>query len=88
MGFGTLLSFIFGLFLLYIVGMLLVIPIKIIVKLIANGVIGGLLLLLFNFIGDFGGAILSDKSNYSVDCGFLRHTRGDIVTYIAEGFMI
>ncbi len=56
MGFGTLLSFIFGLFLLYIVGMLLVIPIKIIVKLIANGgVIGGLLLLLFNFIGgDFG----------------------------------
>ncbi len=52
MGFGTLLSFIFGLFLLYIVGMLLVIPIKIIVKLIANGgVIGGLLLLLFNFIG-------------------------------------
>ncbi len=41
MGIGTLLAFIFGLFLLYIIGLLLVIPIKIIVKLIFNGILGG-----------------------------------------------
>lgn len=71
MGFGTLLSFIFGLFLLYIVGMLLVIPIKIIVKLIANGVIGGLLLLLFNFIGGFLGLSLVINPITALTVGFL-----------------
>lgn len=55
MGVGTVLSFVFGLFLLYIVGMLLVIPIKIILKLIVNGVLGGILLLVFNLVGGFIG---------------------------------
>lgn len=71
MGFGTLLSFIFGLFLLYLVGMLLVIPIRIIIKLIVNGVIGGLLLLLFNFIGGFIGLSLVINPITAVIVGFL-----------------
>jgi inhibitor of the pro-sigma K processing machinery len=71
MGVGTLLAFIFGLFLLYIVGMLLVIPIKIILKLIANGVIGGLLLLLFNSIGGFLGLSLAINPITAVTVGFL-----------------
>ena len=68
---GTLLAFIFGLFLLYIVGMLLVIPIKMILKLIANGVIGGLLLLLFNLIGGFLGLSLAINPITAVTVGFL-----------------
>ncbi|MCF6460890.1 pro-sigmaK processing inhibitor BofA family protein [Clostridium sp. Cult3] len=71
MGVGTLLAFIFGLFLLYIVGMLLVIPIKMILKLIANGVIGGLLLLLFNLIGGFLGLSLAINPITAVTVGFL-----------------
>ena len=54
----TLLAFLLGLVLLYIVGMLLVIPIKILVKLILNGVLGGIVLFFFNLIaGLFGVAI-------------------------------
>lgn len=52
---SIVLAFLFGLFLLYILGMLLVIPIKLIIKLIINGVLGGLLLLITNFIGGFIG---------------------------------
>lgn len=51
MEFSTLLAFALGLVLLYIVGILLVVPIKFIVKLIINGLIGGIGLLLFNLIG-------------------------------------
>ena len=59
MGISAFLAFIFGLFLLYIIGMLLVIPIKIIFKLIGNGIIGGILLLIFNLIGGiFGLAVV------------------------------
>ncbi len=52
---GVVLAFLFGLFLLYILGMLLVIPIKLIIKLIINGVLGGILLLIVNFVGSFIG---------------------------------
>ena len=37
----TLLAFLAGLVILYIVGMLLVVPIKILIKLLINGIIGG-----------------------------------------------
>ncbi|GFN35709.1 pro-sigmaK processing inhibitor BofA family protein [Tepidimicrobium xylanilyticum] len=55
MGINSILAFAFGLFLLYIVGILLVIPIRLIVKLIINGVLGGILLLIVNLIGSFIG---------------------------------
>ena len=45
-----ILAFVFGLFLLYLIGMLLVIPIKIVLKLIVNGFLGGILLLIVNLI--------------------------------------
>ena len=50
-----ILAFAFGLFLLYLIGMLLVIPIKLIFKLIVNGIMGGILLLIVNVIGGFIG---------------------------------
>lgn len=55
MDLGIILAFLFGLFLLYIIGMLLVVPIKLIIKLIVNGILGGILLLIVNFIGSFIG---------------------------------
>jgi len=55
MDIGVVLAFLAGLFLLYLVGMLLVIPIRLIIKLIINGILGGILLLIANFIGGFFG---------------------------------
>ena len=71
MGMGTLLAFIFGLFLLYIIGLLLVIPIKIIVKLIFNGILGGIFLLLFNLIGGLIGLSLVVNPVTAITVGIL-----------------
>ena len=51
----NILAFLFGLVLLYIIGMLLVIPLKVIFKLIINGIIGGIILFLFNLLGGLFG---------------------------------
>lgn len=67
----TIFSFILGLILLYIVGLLLVIPIKILIKLLINGLIGGLLLFVFNLVGGiFGLSILINPLN-AIVVGFL-----------------
>ncbi|NMA58854.1 pro-sigmaK processing inhibitor BofA family protein [Clostridium cochlearium] len=71
MSIGTLLAFIFGLFLLYIIGLLLVIPIKIIGKLIVNGILGGILLLIFNLIGGIFGLNLIINPVTAIVVGFL-----------------
>ncbi|WMM24411.1 pro-sigmaK processing inhibitor BofA family protein [Tissierella sp. MB52-C2] len=52
---GTIFYYIIGLFLLYIIGLILVWPIKKIFKLVGNGILGGLILLLFNTIGKYFG---------------------------------
>ena len=71
MSIGTLLAFIFGLFLLYIIGLLLVVPIKIIGKLIINGILGGILLLIFNLIGGIIGLNLVINPVTAIVAGFL-----------------
>ncbi len=48
---GSLLFFLIGIFLVFIVGKLLLIPMKIIIKLIGNGILGGITLLIFNLVG-------------------------------------
>lgn len=55
---GNIMAYIIGLVALYIVGMLLVIPIRLLIKLLINGLIGGLVLFLFNLIGGFFGLSL------------------------------
>lgn len=51
MPFGNLFAYLIGLALLYIIGMILVIPIKVLMKLLVNGIIGGIILFLFNLVG-------------------------------------
>lgn len=71
MDIGTILYYGIGLALLYILGIILVWPIKKILKLIVNGVLGGLTLLLFNFIGQhFGLGIVINPFN-AIIVGFL-----------------
>lgn len=50
---AVVISFLIGILMLYIIGTVLVIPVKIIFKLITNAIIGGVTLVLFNFLGDF-----------------------------------
>ena len=71
MDISTVLAFAFGLFLLYLIGMLLVIPIKIVLKLIVNGIIGGILLLVVNLIGGFIGISLAINPITAIIAGFL-----------------
>jgi inhibitor of the pro-sigma K processing machinery len=51
--FSVILAYAFGLLLLYIVGWLLVMPIKFILKLLYNGIIGGIMLWVLNLVGGF-----------------------------------
>lgn len=71
MGLNTIFYYIVGLFLLYIVGLILVWPIKKIIKLIVNGILGGITLLIFNFVGkNFGLSIAISPLN-AIIVGFL-----------------
>lgn len=61
---NNILAYLIGLVILYIVGMLLVIPIKVLIKLLINGLIGGIILFVFNLIGGFFGlAIMINPLN-------------------------
>lgn len=71
MDLGTILYYIVGLFLLYIVGIILVFPIKKILKLIVNGIIGGIVLLIFNFVGKYFGLGIAINPLNSIIVGFL-----------------
>ena len=50
-----ILAFFFGLLVLYLVGKLMYFPLKIVLRLLGNAVVGGIFLLLFNVIGGFWG---------------------------------
>lgn len=56
MGFGMeisiILAYAFGLVILYVVGYLLLFPLKILLKLLLNGIIGGVALVLINLLGN------------------------------------
>lgn len=51
MPFSTIAAYLVGLLLLYVFGRVLVVPIRILMKLLINGLIGGVVLLLFNLVG-------------------------------------
>lgn len=71
MSIQVILAYAFGLFLLYIIGMLLVVPIKIIIKLIINGVLGALLLFVVNIIGRFANFVIPINPVSAIVTGLL-----------------
>ena len=56
---GILLAYALGIFALYVVGYMFLIPIKIILRLIINSVAGAVSILLINWIGSFWGIHIS-----------------------------
>jgi len=54
-GIEVIFAYIFGIIMLFLVAKLLLIPVKIVWKLAINAIIGGITLLLINFLGGFFG---------------------------------
>lgn len=73
MGFelSIILAYAFGLILLYIVGWVLLVPLKFIIRLIWNGVIGGVLLFLVNLVGAAWGVGIVINPITALVAGFL-----------------
>ena len=67
----TVIAYIFGLFLLYMLAYLLFVPLKIIMKLIYNAFVGGLLLWLVNLVGTYFGFGVPINPITALVAGFL-----------------
>lgn len=67
----TILFYLGGLILIYVIGMLLVVPLKILTKLLINGIVGGIVLVLFNFIGGMFGLSIALNPMNAIIVGFL-----------------
>jgi len=59
MNLSIVFSYLLGLFILYLVARLLLIPLRVIARLLINGIIGGLLLAAFNLVGSYFGLYLA-----------------------------
>lgn len=68
---STVAAYAFGLFLLYIVAYILYVPLKMIVRLIYNAIIGGLLLWLVNLVGGVFGLSVAINPVTALTVGFL-----------------
>lgn len=55
MEYNVVIAYAFGLILLYLLGWVLLVPLKIIIKLTYNAILGGIALVIINFIGKFIG---------------------------------
>ncbi|MDD3840238.1 MAG: pro-sigmaK processing inhibitor BofA family protein [Clostridia bacterium] len=67
----TILAYALGLVLLYFIGWLLFVPFKIVLKLIYNGIIGGIMLWLLNLVGGFFGLSVVINPLTALIAGFL-----------------
>lgn len=68
---NIILAYAFGLILLFLIGWLLIIPLKYILKLIINGLIGGIVLIILNFVGGFVGIAIGINPITALIVGFL-----------------
>ncbi len=68
---SVILAYAAGLILLYFLGWILIIPIKYLVKLIINGVVGGILLILVNLLGGFVGINIAINPITAIITGIL-----------------
>ncbi|MGE4282775.1 MAG: pro-sigmaK processing inhibitor BofA family protein [Clostridia bacterium] len=53
--YNVIVAYVFGLILLYFVGWILLVPLKMVIKLIYNSLLGGIALMIVNFFGGFIG---------------------------------
>lgn len=68
---NIIIAYAFGLFLLYLIARLLLVPLKILLKLIYNGLIGGVILFLVNLVGGCFGLYIPINPITALVAGFL-----------------
>ena len=68
---SVILAYAFGLLLLYIVGWLLVMPVKFLLRLLYNGIIGGIMLWILNLVGGFFNVQVAINPVTALIAGFL-----------------
>jgi len=69
--YNVIIAYVFGIGLIYLVGRLLLMPIKFMVKLIYNGLIGGVVLWGVNFVGTYIGFGIAINPLTALVAGFL-----------------
>lgn len=69
--FAAILAYAFGLLLLYVIARILIMPLRIVLKLVYNALIGGIVLLILNFIGGYAGLHIALNPVTAVITGFL-----------------
>ena len=68
---NSILAYIFGLIVLFLTGWLLIVPLKLLWRLIYNSLIGALLLIVLNFFGSPFGIAIGINPITAAVCGFL-----------------
>ena len=69
--FNVLLAYVFGIILIYLVGRMFLMPIKLIFRLVYNALIGGAMLWLLNFVGTYIGFNIPINPITALVAGFL-----------------
>ncbi len=69
--FNVIVAYVFGIILLYVVGRMFLMPIKLIFRLIYNGLIGGAMLWALNFVGLHIGFTIAINPITALIAGFL-----------------
>lgn len=68
---GILIAYAFGIIVLYVVGYLFLVPLKLVLRLVINSLVGGAMILLFNWIGASFGLHIALNWISAVVIGFL-----------------
>ena len=69
--FNVILAYLFGIVLILFIGKIFLMPLKLVFKLIYNGVIGGIMLYVINLIGSHFGFVLALNPITALVAGFL-----------------
>lgn len=68
---NVIIAFVFGILLLYLIGRLFLMPIRLILKLVYNAIIGGIMLWVVNFIGGYFDFTIAINPITALVAGFL-----------------
>ena len=68
---STIIAYVFGIILIYVVGRILLMPLKLVLKLIYNALVGGVLLWIFNLGGAYIGFTIAYNPITALIAGFL-----------------
>ena len=68
---NILIAYAFGLFLLYLIARLLLVPLKILLRLLYNGLVGGVVLWVVNLVGGYFGLFIPINPITALVAGFL-----------------